>query len=174
MTETATAKSIFIIAGPNGAGKTTFARSFLPIAMTRVVFINADDIARNIRPDDVEAVALSAGRKTLEMIDAFVVSGSSFAFETTLSGLTYRNKILQWRNAGYDVYLSFLSLPNPEAAVKRVAIRVSQGGHNIPEVVIRRRFKAGIQNFHTIYKSLVTGWVLYDNSGNDPVILENG
>lgn len=167
-------KSIFIIAGPNGAGKTTFAKRFLPKVMTEAVFINADDIARSLRPDDVEAVAMSAGRSTLKRIQSLVDQNSSFAFETTLSGRTYGNSIPRWRQAGYNVYLSFLSLPDVETAINRVALRVSQGGHNIPEAVIRRRYIAGIENFHSIYKTLVTGWVLYDNSSNTPIEVAAG
>ncbi|MBP7063345.1 zeta toxin family protein [Ferrovibrio sp.] len=167
-------KSIFIIAGPNGAGKTTFAKDFLPDVLTEVIFVNADEIARAIQPDNVAAVAMDAGRATLERIGRLVDEGSSFAFETTLAGRSYSKHIPFWKRDGYNVFLYFLSLPSAEAAINRVAIRVSQGGHNIPELVIRRRFTAGLQNFHQLYKPLVTGWVLYDNSGNIPIVLEQG
>ena len=167
-------QSIFIIAGPNGAGKTTFARNFLSKVMTEVVFINADDIARAIQPDDVEAVAIDAGRLTLKRISDLVDGGRSFAFETTLAGRSYSNRISQWKRKGYEIHLHFLSLPDVEAAIDRVALRVRQGGHNIPPDVIKRRFTAGIENFHNLYKSLVTNWVLYDNSADTPVVLDEG
>jgi len=97
-----------------------------------------------------------------------VAAGSSFAFETTLSGLGYLRKIVIWQELGYQVKLWFLSLPNDDVAVSRVALRVAQGGHNIPEAVIRRRFKAGLTNFHERYSQVVDSWAFYDNSGLQP------
>jgi predicted ABC-type ATPase len=132
-------KKIIIIAGPNGAGKTTFARSFLPAEAQCNRFINADLIAAGLSPFAPEAAALRAGRLMLEEITSCVRRGENFAFETTLSGRAYRSHIKQWREQGYHVSLFFLSLPNAEAAIARVAARVRQGGHDIPEVVIRRR-----------------------------------
>ena len=82
--------------------------------------------------------------------------------------------IPRWRVAGYHVSLSFLALPSPEMAIMRVAVRVAQGGHAVPENVIRRRFDAGWRNFRECYKSLVDSWVLYDNSGDQPVTIESG
>lgn len=78
-----------------------------------------------------------------------------------------------WRDSGYTVELVFLSLPDVEMAIERVAIRVMQGGHNIPEEVIRRRYAHGIQNFER-YKMLVDSWQLYDNSGAPTVLLDEG
>ena len=148
-------KKIIIIAGPNGAGKTTFAHNFLPAEAQTLRFINADLIAAGLAPFDPESAAIKAGRLMLGEIDACVAAGSSFAFETTLSGLVYLKKIAAWQASGYEVKLWFLSLPNDDIAVSRVAYRVLQGGHNIPENVIRRRFKAGLENFHERYSKLV-------------------
>jgi len=79
--------------------------------------------------------------------------------------------IPQWKQAGYQVALFFLQLSSEDLAVSRVADRVTQGGHNIPELVIRRRFHAGISNFHALYKPLVDDWRLYDNSGERPILI---
>ena len=163
-------RRILIIAGPNGAGKTTFARVFLPGADYRD-FINADLIAAGLSPFHPEAAAVRAGRLTLEEIMVRVARGRSFAFETTLSGHGYARQIPQWRARGYHVTLVFLSLPSADMAVQRVAGRVAQGGHDIPEAVIRRRFDAGLRNFEGVYKPLVNAWALYDNAGNEPVLL---
>ena len=76
------------------------------------------------------------------------------------------------RNQGYRIRLFFLRLPNPEAAIARVAQRVSEGGHDVPEAVIRRRFDAGWSNFVELHQNLVDEWVLYDNSGNEPKLLK--
>lgn len=157
-------KKIIIIAGPNGAGKTTFAQKFLPAEAKTLRFINADLIAAGLAPFNPESVAVKAGRLMLEEIDKCVNAGQNFAFETTLSGLAYLHKIKIWQSLGYQVKLWFLSLPSAEIAVSRVAIRVSQGGHNIPEQIIRRRFKAGLHNFHHRYNKIVDAWAFYENS----------
>ena len=165
---------IVIIAGPNGAGKTTFAREFLPNEGNCPTFINADLIAAGISPFAPESVSIRAGRLMLDEIDDRVRNCKSFAFETTLSGRSYLHKIRQWQKLGYHVKLLFLSLPNADVAIARVAARVSQGGHNIPENIIRRRFDSGLKNFDTMYKKQVDAWMLYDNSESKPRILAWG
>jgi predicted ABC-type ATPase len=174
MTNSSNELKIVIIAGPNGAGKTTFAREFLPNEANCPVFINADLIAAGLSPFSPESVAIRAGRLMLEEIEDRVRNRRSFAFETTLSGRAYLHKIRQWRELGYNVKLLFLSLPNADVAVARVAARVAQGGHNVPEEIIRRRFNAGLKNFDTLYKPQVDAWMLYDNSESKPKILAWG
>lgn len=164
-------KRIVIIAGPNGAGKTTFAREFLPTDAELPNFVNADLIAAGLSPFAPDVAAFKAGRIMLETIAEYVKHGESFSFETTLSGLTYAQMIPVWRSSGYLVKLIFLSLPDVEFALVRVATRVRQGGHNVPEDVIRRRLAHGIANFER-YKLLVDSWQLYDNSGVPPVLLD--
>ena len=165
---------IVIIAGPNGAGKTTFASQFLPNEGKCTTFINADLIAAGISPFAPELVSARAGRLMLEEIEAQVKNRKSFAFETTLSGRAYLHKIREWRGLGYHIKMIFLSLPDADVAVARVAARVAQGGHNIPENVIRRRFEHGLRNFRFLYQFEVDAWVLYDNSSTVPVFLELG
>jgi predicted ABC-type ATPase len=165
-------KKIIVLAGPNGAGKTTFAKSFLPNEAACTTFINADLIAAGIAPFAPESAAIAAGRLMLEMVQKQVASGNSFALETTLSGMGYARMIPQWRALGYTVELFFLSLPRVDYAVERVAKRVAQGGHFIPENVIRRRFEAGLYNFHNIYKPLVDAWSLMDSS-QEPIKVIN-
>ena len=167
-------KKIIIIAGPNGAGKTTFARSFLPNEAQCPRFINADLIAAGLSPFAPETAAFKAGRLMLAEIADCVGKGESFAFETTLAGLSYLNHIKRWREQGYHVSLFFLSLPDADAAVARVAERVRQGGHHIPENVIRRRFAAGLRNLERAYKLAVDAWAKYDNVGERPTLLEWG
>jgi predicted ABC-type ATPase len=167
-------RRIIIIAGPNGAGKTTFARSFLPEEAGLTRFINADAIAAGLAAFAPETAAIRAGRLMLAEIAHCAQRGESFAFETTLSGLSYLKHIEIWCSQGYTVSLFFLSLPNVETAIARVAERVQQGGHDIPEAVIRRRFASGRNNFHRHYQSAVDDWALYDNTGAEPVLLDWG
>ncbi len=165
---------IVIIAGPNGAGKTTFARAFLPQEAQCPRFINADLIAAGLSPFAPEAAAIKAGRLMLHEIAACVARRESFAFETTLAGQVYLRRIDDWRQRGYRVSLFFLRLPTAEIAVARVAERVRQGGHNIPEPVIRRRFLAGRDNFERHYRAAVDAWAVYDNAGDEPMLIEWG
>lgn len=137
-----TGKKIVIIAGPNGSGKTTFAEQFLLGEAGCPDFINADLIARGLSPFAPERAAIQAGKIMLEQMALKVHGGESFAIETTLSGGNYARHILRWKSAGYHVKLIFLSLPSADLAVARVKMRVAQGGHDVPEDVVRRRFDA--------------------------------
>jgi len=167
-------KKVIMIAGPNGAGKTTFARSFLPQEAQCPRFVNADLIAAGLSPFAPEMAAIRAGRLMLEEIAACAKRGESFALETTLSGLGYLRHIRQWQTSGYRVILYFLALPDIEAAIARVAERVRQGGHTIPEATIRRRFRAGLHNFERYYKPCVNAWIHYDNVGPAPLPVQMG
>ncbi|MBR4876735.1 MAG: zeta toxin family protein [Rhodocyclaceae bacterium] len=166
------ARKVIIIAGPNGAGKTTFAREFLPQEAACPVFVNADLIAAGLAPFAPEAAAVQAGRLMLAEMERHFLAERSFAFETTLSGRAYLRHIARWRAAGWRVELIFLQLHHADESVARVAQRVRQGGHNIPEAVIRRRFRAGLENFRQHYAAVVDTWALYDNTGEVPVLLE--
>jgi len=162
----------YIIAGPNGAGKTTFAKSFLPNEVNCLNFLNTDLIAQGLAPFKPESVAFSAGRLLLNRIDDLVSKREDFAFETTLSGLGYIRRIQEWKSMGYSVVLYFLKLPSEKMAIKRVHLRVAVGGHDVPEKAIRRRYHKGWENLNRHYKQRVDAWVVFDNSGQSPVILD--
>lgn len=168
------ALKMLIIAGPNGAGKTTFAREFLPAEAGCPLFINADFIAHALSPFAPEAAALKAGKVMLGELHDHIAHRRNLAFETTLSGRRYAEWIPRWQERGYAVKLVFLSLPSVELALARVAGRVRQGGHSIPEETIRRRFEAGLRNYAQLYRPLVDAWALFDNAGTQPVLLEDG
>ena len=165
---------IIIIAGPNGAGKTTFAKEFLPNEAGCPIFINADLIAAGLAPFDPDRAAIKAGRLMLEEIFEHIRRRDSFAFETTLSGRMYARHISVWREQGFIVKLFFLRLTSPELAIARVRQRVQEGGHNVPEETIRRRFTSGLRNYEEIYKPIVDEWALYDNSSSTPILIEEG
>jgi len=167
-------KKITIIAGPNGAGKTTFAREFLPREADCLDFINVDLIAAGLSPFDPERAALRAGRLMLQEIQRRIHAGESFAFETTLAGRHYARLIPLGQRAGYHVRIIFLSLPTADLAVARVSARVAQGGHNVPEHVVRGRFDAGLKNFHNTFCRMVNSRALYDNSGPVPTLIAAG
>ena len=168
------AKRVLVIAGPNGAGKTTFAIEFLPNEADCPIFVNADLIATGLSPFASSQVAAPAARLMLKQIDEHARRGRSFAFETTLSGRGHARRISRWRKQGYRVKLFFLCLPTPEAAIARVAQRVSEGGHDVPEQVIRRRFDAGCRYFRNIYRDLTDAWAVYDTSRDVPILVAEG
>ncbi len=162
----------YIVAGANGSGKTTFANAFLPNEGNCINFVNADLIAAGLSPFNPEGVAIEAGKLLLNKIENLVSRRESFAFETTLSGLNYVKRINAWKAKGYEVVLFFLKLPNCSMAIERVKLRVSEGGHNIPEKTIERRYKKGWDNFNHTYKPLVDSWVVFDNSSGVPIVIE--
>ena len=140
-----------MLGGPNGAGKTTAAQTLIPTALRIREFVNADEIARGLSPFNPEATAIAAGRLMVERIRALADAGENFAFETTCAGRGHARLLRNCRAAGYRATLVFLWLPSVEAALKRVARRVSEGGHGVPEGTVRRRYLAGLRNMRALY-----------------------
>ena len=161
-----------VIGGPNGAGKTTFAREFLPRGRRVVNFVNADLIAAGLSPLRPALASRAAGRLVLAELDRLANARQDFAFESTLSGKGYVERLQQWKRRGYHVEIVFLQLSSPQLALKRIASRVAQGGHDVPRTDVLRRFKRGLENFVALYQPLADSWELYDNSGSVPVLLE--
>ena len=157
-------KNLYIIAGCNGAGKTTASFTILPDILDCKEFVNADEIAKGISPFQPEKVSLDAGRIMLNRINELIEENQNFAFETTLSTRSYRNKILAAKNKGYRVTLLFFWLQNVELAKERVKIRVEEGGHNIKPDIIERRYYKGIKNLFDIYLPIIDGALIFDNS----------
>lgn len=162
-----------VIAGPNGAGKTTFAREFLPKEAGVVHFVNTDLLAAGLSPLKPELAALKAGKLFLEELDRLAAARHDFAFESTLSGLAYVNRIKKWKTVGYRIEIVFLRLASPNLALRRIAARVKQGGHYVSRADVLRRFDRSWKNFQTIYKPLADDWKVYDNSGDSPRLLQS-
>ncbi len=154
-----------IIAGPNGAGKTTFAREYLEKDKGVIHFVNADLIAGGLSPLRPESAAFEAGRLVLREIDRLARAKTDFAFESTLSGLTYLKRLRQWKASGYRIEIVYLRLSSPQLALRRIAARVRQGGHNVPRRDVLRRFSRSRSNFEKHYLLLADVWSVYDNSG---------
>jgi predicted ABC-type ATPase len=161
-----------VIAGPNGAGKTTFARRYLPGNARVIHFVNADLIAAGLSPLKPELAAIAAARMVLTEIDRLAKARADFAFESTLSGRTYVRRLESWRRAGYRVEIVYLKLKSPQLALRRVAARVRQGGHDVPRADVLRRYARGWRNFEMIYRPLADSWAIYENSGQTPQLLE--
>ena len=163
-----------VIAGPNGAGKTTFARDYLPAIARLVHFVNVDLIAGGISPLRPELAAVTAGRVVLRELDRLVDAKADFAFESTLSGLRYVQRMQSWKAAGYSIEIVYIRLPSPRLALSRVAARVKQGGHKVARADVLRRYKRGWSNFFEVYRPLADHWIVYDNSEATPIRLERG
>ncbi|WP_273454929.1 zeta toxin family protein [Nevskia ramosa] len=163
-----------LIGGPNGAGKTTFAREYVPNEAGIIHFVNADLIAAGLSPLKPELAALAAGRLVISELERLVAQRADFAFESTLSGLGYIRHIETWKAAGYRIEMVFLRIESAELAMHRVADRVKQGGHHVPDEDVIRRLSRSYANFETRYKALADHWELYDSSQQPPRLLELG
>jgi predicted ABC-type ATPase len=161
-----------VIAGPNGSGKTTFAHQFLPSEAGIMHFVNADVIAAGLSPFRPALVALTAGRLLLRELDRLASDRSDFAFESTLSGRSYLGRLWRWKRAGYRIEIVYLRLASPRLALRRIAGRVKQGGHDVPSRDVLRRYDRGWRNFVNVYRPLADAWAVYDNSGSRPILVE--
>jgi len=156
--------NIIIVAGPNGAGKTTAAADILVGALAVHEFVNADVIAKGLSAFQPESVAFDAGRIMLRRLHHLTAQRVNVAFETTLASRTFASWIRALTPTGYGFHLLFFWLPSADMAVSRVRTRVLEGGHHVPEDVIRRRYEAGLKNFFRIYRPLAASWRSYDNA----------
>lgn len=167
-------KRLYIIAGCNGAGKTTASYTILPEILDCKEFVNADEIAKGLSPFRPEKAGIEAGRLMLKRIKTLLESGENFAFETTLSTRSYVNFIEKAKERNYQVTCLFFWLHSVELAISRVETRVREGGHHIPEDVIRRRYKSGLMNFFKLFLPRVDNWLFVNNSGDTYEIIAEG
>ena len=156
--------NLYIIAGCNGAGKTTASYTILPEILSCKEFVNADEIARGLSPFQPETVSFHAGRLMVARIDLLIEQNVDFAIETTLTTLSYQSTIKLARTRGYKITLLFFWLNDVNLAIERVKTRVAEGGHNIPEAVIIRRYKKGLKNLLRNFVNLCDYWLVIDNS----------
>jgi len=163
--------NLYIIAGPNGAGKTTASYNVLPDLLHCTNFVNADEIARGLSPFAPESVAIQAGKIMLSRIKELLKQSATFGIETTLATRSYVNLVRKAQLSGYVVNLVFFYLDNEEQAVQRVAQRVSNGGHNIPETDIRRRFKRGLYNLVNLYLPICDSALVFNNTMGEALLV---
>ena len=154
--------TLCIIGGCNGAGKTTLARELLP-RMGLMRFLNADEIARGLSPLDPTLTAFRAGRILIEEVQTLLRTKGSFALESTLSGKTYVAMLKRAKEHGYRIVLHYIVIGSATQAVDRVALRVTHGGHHVPEEDVRRRFERSRKHFIEDYLPLADEWGVWDN-----------
>ena len=155
-------KEAVIIAGANGSGKTTFARKFLEL--TQYEFLNADEIAKQLNPEDPLKARIAAGKKVINSIDELIKAGKSFVIESTLAGSFLEKHITKLKERGYEIKLIFLYLGSTELCMNRIKSRVMQGGHDVPDEDVIRRFNRGLVKFWDQYSWMVDNFSLYYNN----------
>jgi predicted ABC-type ATPase len=156
--------NVFMIGGPNGAGKTTASMVLLPKFLDVFEFVNTDEIAHGLNPVKPETAQVSAGRIMIERIKYLTEAKKKFAFETTCAGHYHLETLKACHVAGYRTHMVFYWLPSADMALQRVKYRVQQGGHDIPEATIRRRYTAGLRNLVHYYLPVVDTALILDNS----------
>jgi predicted ABC-type ATPase len=166
--------NVVILAGPNGAGKTSSAAALLRDVYRVSEFVNADVIARGLSAFSADAAAVEAGRIMLRRLEELVFQRQDFAFETTLAGTGFLRAIERWRSRGYVIRLVFLWVESVDVAIARVHQRAKQGGHFIPDHVVRRRYLRGLVNFANSYRDSADEWQLYDNTGLERRLIARG
>ena len=155
---------LIIVGGPNGSGKSTFARSYLQTH--QMDYLCADDIAREINPEDMSSVKVLAGREFFKKLDKYRQDQQSLIIESTLSGV-YLNKLISgFKNDGYEIILVYVSLYSPKVCIERIKERVLKGGHFVPDKDVVRRYYRSKENFWNNYKNLADKWFLVYNSEN--------
>ncbi|WP_316765358.1 zeta toxin family protein [Pedobacter frigiditerrae] len=165
--------NLYIISGCNGAGKTTASFTVLPEMLNCKEFVNADEIARGLSPFKPESVAIQAGKIMLGRIEELIKQDTDFAIETTLTTKSYINTIKRAKELGYKITLLFFLLNDVELAIERVKTRVQEGGHHIPEHVIRRRYGKGIENLK-LFIANADFWFVLNNSEGDLNFIAEG
>jgi predicted ABC-type ATPase len=154
---------LIIIAGPNGAGKSTVAE-FLLANRSIETYVNADVIAKGMARSAEGASDIFAGRVLLQVVHEAIAAKLTVAFESTMSGLTWRKLIADAKPLGYDVTICYVAVRSADISVARVAKRVLEGGHDIPEATIRRRFQKSLALGLRDYRNLADYWYFFDNS----------
>lgn len=161
---------LIVVGGPNGSGKTTIARELQQAH--GLPYLGADDIAEELAPGDW--VRVQAGRLWAQRVRACIGNGGSLLLESTLSGRTLLGLIEQARREGYQVSIVLMFLESAEHCVARVQERIAKGGHPVPEVDIRRRYRRSLANFWNHYRLRVDRWQLFCNSGDVPLEVAMG
>jgi predicted ABC-type ATPase len=164
---------LWLIAGPNGVGKTTYAFRHIRAVSGSVNFVNLDEIARGLSPLAPEVQRVRAARTALDLTRLFLREGVSFSLETTLAGRGHLGTIARAYAAGFDVRLLYFAVTTVDICLSRIARRVLEGGHDVPEAEVRRRFGRSIANLPT-YLQRVGLWRVFDNNGHQPVVVAEG
>lgn len=165
---------MYIISGCNGSGKTTASYTLLPQMLDCNQFVNSDEFAKSLSPFDPSAASVSASRYMLMKYHFLLNRSMDFGIETTLATRALLNMVKDAQAGGYEVTILYFWLNSPELAIARVRNRVSAGGHNIPDEVIRRRYTVGLQYLFKYYIPACDRWIIADNSRSPFTVVAEG
>ena len=163
---------LYILAGANGSGKSTISKVLLP--SEGLVYVNPDDIAKELRPDNPSAAKIEAGKETLRRISSLFEGCESFAIESTLSGSVYVKVIERAKSLGYDVIIAYIFVDSPDVCIRRIEARMRNGGHFVPAEDVVRRYSRSKYNFVGLYRGMADYWLLYYNGGTDFSLVAHG
>ena len=161
---------LYIISGCNGSGKTTASYTLLPEILNCYQFVNSDEFAKSLSPFDPAAASVSASRYMLLKCRYLLQRRQNFCIETTLATRSLLRTIEEAQSHGYEITLLYFWLNSPDLAVQRV----KEGGHSIPEDVIRRRYIMGLKYFFKDYMPASDYWLLADNSKSPFITIAEG
>jgi predicted ABC-type ATPase len=151
---TAKEKQVMIVAGANGSGKTTFAKKYLETVEEKYEFLNADEFAKQMSPEDPSKARIAAGRKVINLLTECTQQGKNIAIESTLAGSFLEKHIRELKECGYEISLTFIFLASRELCIERIKSRVMKGGHDVPDEDVKRRYIRGLSNFWNAYRPL--------------------
>jgi predicted ABC-type ATPase len=153
-----------VVAGPNGSGKSTLTKALA--FEGRENLLDPDAIARHLNPVDPQSIAIAAGREILRRIKLYLDTHVSFAIETTLASRRTLGIIQKAKACGFTVHLVYIGLDTSEHGILRVQERVLQGGHDVPDENVRRRYIRGLANLPEAIRTADRA-IVYDNSENE-------
>jgi len=167
-------KTLYIIAGANGSGKTTFAMTYSQLKS--LYFINADEIAKEYDPNDLEKHKIKVGKEFFRQVKVYTEEKEeSFILETTLSGKYLEKIISKAKQKKFTIVLIYLFLDDDTENILRVKNRVLNGGHNIPTEDIKRRYIRSRKLFMSLYKNIVDKYLIfYNGDDNYELVAEDG
>jgi len=140
-------KQLWLLAGGNGAGKSTFYRTQLE--RLGLPFVNADNIAREIFPENPEAYSYQAASIAQNLRNELLEEGTSFCFETVFSHPSKIDFLAQAKALGYETILVFVHLSSAELNKARISQRIEEGGHAVPEEKVESRIPRTMLNIKT-------------------------
>ncbi|WP_372426809.1 AAA family ATPase [Salinarimonas chemoclinalis] len=165
------AARLWLIAGANGVGKTTYAFRHIRAVSGSDEFVNLDELARGISPLNVEKGRIRASRMAVGLIDDLIAARRSFSLETTLAGRTHLRTVDTARAAGMEVVILYFGVAMVETCLQRIARRVAEGGHDVPEVEARRRWTRSLANLPA-YAEKADLWRVFDANGKPAIVAE--
>jgi predicted ABC-type ATPase len=156
-----TAPRFTIVAGANGCGKTTLTCD--PEVFRNIPILDPDAIGKALQSTLPAMLSIASARQVLQSAKRHINRAESFAVETTLSGKTYLQMMVDARRRGFEIVLIYIGTKNVEINLTRIKNRVIQGGHDVPQGDVRRRYKRSFENLPTAVKC-ADHTILFDNS----------